>query len=177
MHASIIRKSLRPNDLIAVLGVEPYTPEVPRTFRERVGDALLLRREQVKKWSRREAAKKMPADAGTVKAIEQGKNAGWEFFERYAEVLDTSLEEVIRDALRPAERADVANNPEAERIAKIYSGLRDINSRRILLEMAERFRAAESPQVQAGEPTPEAVVETAASTDSESTRTQKARPA
>jgi ribosomal protein L12E/L44/L45/RPP1/RPP2 len=137
---------LTSKDLFGDLGPETYTADVSRTFRQRVGDALLLRREQHKQWSRREAGKQMRADAGTIKAMEQGANAGWDYFERYAEILDTTFEQILRDAMNPVGKAELAASPEGEAIARIYSQLRDVNSRRLLLEMAERFRAAEPPQ-------------------------------
>jgi transcriptional regulator with XRE-family HTH domain len=178
MFTSITSNSLTGKDLIADLWSEPYTLDVSRTFRERVGDALLLRREQMKKWSRRQAALRMNADAGTIKAIEQGGNAGWEFFERYAEVLDTTLEDVLRDAIQAGDRVPApGNSPEADLVAQIYRSLRDVNSRRLLLEMAEKFRDAENPLPQAHAPSAAAGDGTEVSDDAESTGTRRARGA
>lgn len=164
-------------DLFADIGLGPYTSAVSRTFRQRVGDALLLRREQHKKWSRREAGKQMGADAGTIKAMEQGANAGWEYFERYAEILDTSFEQILREAMAPAAQNSGNLSPEAEALAGIYSSLRDINSRRLLLEMAERFRAAEPPQPATAGSSPGSAAATLATTDEESPRIRKTRGA
>ncbi len=163
-------------DLFADLGLETYTARVSRTFRQRVGDALLLRREQYKKWSRREAGKQMGADAGTIKAMEQGANAGWEYFERYAGILDTTFEQILRDAMNPL-KADAATSPEAEAIARIYSELRDLNSRRLLLEMAERFRAAEPLQPAALDSSPGSAAANQETADEGSPRIRKTRGA
>jgi len=164
-------------DLFAELGLQTYTSAVSRTFRQRVGDALLLRREQYKKWSRREAGKQMGADAGTIKAMEQGANAGWDYFERYAGILGITFEQILREAMNPIGKTDAVISPEAEAIARIYSELRDLNSRRLLLEMAERFRAAEPLQPAAVGSSPGSAAGNPAKADEVVPRIRKTREA
>lgn len=57
--------------------------------------------------------------------------------------------EALKKEVAVLEAAGVEPTPlsdEAEALGRAYDALRDVNSRRLLLEMAERFRAAEPPQ-------------------------------
>jgi hypothetical protein len=53
----------------------------------------------VKRWSRRKAATAAGFNDGTIRAMEQGRNAGWDYFETYAKALGISFEQVCRDVL------------------------------------------------------------------------------
>lgn len=129
-------------DLIAEARPYAYNLAVPsRTFRQRIGDRLLLEREQVKHWSRLKAAIETKISDGTIKAMEQGQNAGWDFFERYARALGLTFEHVCRDALNLDEASvEGLTDEEIDVIATLRSLSDDPHSRDQILQIVGLFR-------------------------------------
>lgn len=142
------------NDLIASCGTTVHTRRVRnRTFRQQVGDRLLLEREQRKKWSRRRAAIAMHADAGTIQALEQGGNAGWDFFERYSTVLGLTFERVCREVLMVPTTANTLT-PEEDVILTAYRR-GTLGQRSLLLQAAQAFDQAPSAHEPQEQPKPD----------------------
>jgi len=159
-------------DLIAIAAVPVYIHGVQgETFRQRIGNQLLLLREQKKHWSRRAAAKAIEADSGTIRAMEQGRNSGWDFFERYAQALDTSLERICREVLAMPTANTVSLTPEEEVILSAYRA-GGVGQRSLILQAARAF-AVEHREV----PAPPAAqsADAPASTDGSRARTRKSR--
>lgn len=83
----------------------------------------------------------------------------------------------------PPSDNEVENEPdgvarsEAESLAAIYLSLRDVSSRRLLLEMAERFRAAEPTQPATGDSSLGSAPDRQATTDEAAPRIRKTRGA
>jgi hypothetical protein len=98
---------LENKELFGEIGLTSYTERVHagRSFRQRLGDRLLVEREQVKRWSRlRAAAEAKPKmHAGTVASIEQAGNVGLDLIDRYCAALGLTFEQVCREAHVPAE--------------------------------------------------------------------------
>lgn len=129
-------------DLIAHPRAAAYNPTVAkRTFRQRIGDRLLLEREQVKHWSRRKAAIETKVNDGTIQAMERGKNAGWDFFERYATALDLTFEQVCREVLGMEEVEGRVLDPDEQSVLETLSLLKTLpEDRDAFLRTADIFR-------------------------------------
>jgi hypothetical protein len=117
------------NDLLRRSGVYPILAgmHAGRTFRQRLGDRLLVEREQVKKWSRLEVAKRLEIDAGTIKRMEEAGNAGLDFYEKYARELGLTLEQVCRDALSEPLEVPFSSRAEVQALAATIEELTAAN--------------------------------------------------
>src|SRR5213076_2128791 len=122
-----VRNPMTGLDLIAASVSGSYNRAVrQRTFRQKVGDRLLLEREQVRRWSRSKAAIEAHVADGTIRAIEQGQNAGWDYFERYAKALGLTFDAVCREVLQLSEEIAGADYDADElAVLKTLKGLRD----------------------------------------------------
>lgn len=138
-------------DLIAHCGLAAYNPCVPaRSFRQRLGDRLLILREQERKWSRRRAGTETGVNDGTIKAMEQGENAGWDFFERYAIALGTTLEVVCREVLMLDEGDGRALDADEQALVETLTSLKKLpDERALFLQTAKMFRVLGQKQTAA----------------------------
>lgn len=138
---------------MALLGLFSYDGAVDRTFRQRLGDRFLHYRHQVKGWKNLEDAKRETGiDPKTIKGIEDGTgNPRLSSLIEYADGLDAGIERILMESVAITARPGQAN-PEAETLARIYLDLTDVNSRRLLLAMAEKFLAADRPPTSGAEP-------------------------
>jgi hypothetical protein len=116
-------------DLLPYPGFGPTLPvmHAGRTFRQKIGDRLLLEREQVKHWTRARAAQALGVDGKTIERIEQAGNVGLDYVERYAIVLGLSLERVCRDVLSEPLEVPFSSREEVQRLAPLlerYAAMR-----------------------------------------------------
>jgi transcriptional regulator with XRE-family HTH domain len=74
-----------------------------KNWRRRLGDLLLLEREQAKHWTRAAAARAAAINPGTVVRIERGENYEIAKLEKYALALGRPLDVWLREVLNVSE--------------------------------------------------------------------------
>jgi transcriptional regulator with XRE-family HTH domain len=149
----------------------------------KVGDVVRRLRKD-RGWTQDELAKRAGGiNKETINRIEGGSDVRLNTLLKVAEAL-----QVVPERLFPQIAAfehvdedeqlhDDGLSPEAEALGRTFDKLRDVNSRRILLEMAERFRAAEPQQPGVADSSPKSASTTTATTDEELPRIRKTRGA